>query len=53
MDLHELNKTNENFDFAGFAVGFGLTVGDFIIDLSRHSYSDSGGVVQLSLKTIL
>lgn len=49
--LHELNKVNENFDFAGYAAGVGITVRDFIVDISRHSYSESGGIVQISIKT--
>ena len=51
--LHELNKVNENFDFAGYAAGVGITIKDFIVDISRHSYSESGGIVQISIKTEL
>lgn len=51
--LHELNKTKENFDFAGVAMGVGFTVKEMIIDISRNSYSETGGVVQLSIKTTL
>lgn len=51
--LHELNKTKENFDFAGVGIGVGFTVKDLIIDISRNSYSETGGVVQLSIKTTL
>lgn len=51
--LHELNKTKENFDFAGVGMGIGLNVKSFIIDISRNSYSETGGVVQLSIKTTL
>jgi hypothetical protein len=51
--LHELNKTKENFDFAGVGFGVGFNVKDLIIDISRNSYSETGGVVQLSIKTTL
>ena len=51
--LHELNKTSDNFDFAGMSLGVGFKVKEFIIDLSRNSYSKSGGVVLLSIKTKL
>lgn len=51
--LHELNKTKENFDFAGVGIGVGFNVRDLIIDISRNSYSETGGVVQLSVKTTL
>ncbi len=49
--LHELNKTSDNFDFAGMSLGVGFKIKEFIIDLSRNSYSKSGGVVLLSIKT--
>lgn len=51
--LHEQIKTKENFDLSGLALGIGLSVKDFIIDISRYSYSELGGVVQLSIKTKL
>ncbi|MFY0684857.1 MAG: type IX secretion system protein PorQ [Balneola sp.] len=51
--LHELNKTKENFDFAGVGMGIGFNVKKLIIDISRNSYSETGGVVQLSIKTAL
>jgi hypothetical protein len=51
--LHELNKTKENFDFAGVGFGVGFNIKDLIIDISRNSYSETGGVVQLSIKTTL
>jgi len=50
---HELNKTKDNFDFAGVGFGVGFNVKDLIIDISRNSYSETGGVVQLSIKTTL
>ncbi|MEO9884565.1 MAG: type IX secretion system protein PorQ [Balneola sp.] len=51
--LHELNRTKENFDFAGVGMGIGFNVKDLIIDISRNSYSETGGVVQFSIKTTL
>ena len=51
--LHELNKTKENFDFAGVGMGVGFNVKSLIIDISRNSYSETGGVVQISIKTTL
>lgn len=51
--LHELNKTKENFDFAGVGMGIGFNVKSLIIDISRNSYSETGGVVQISIKTTL
>lgn len=51
--LHELNKTKENFDFAGVGMGVGFNIKTLIIDISRNSYSETGGVVQFSIKTTL
>lgn len=51
--LHEQTKTNTSFDLAGVSVGVGLRVKGLIIDLSRSSYSDLGGIVQLSLRSQL
>lgn len=51
--LHELNRTKENFDFAGVGFGVGFAVRSLIIDISRNSYSETGGVVQFSIKTSL
>ncbi len=51
--LHELNRTKENFDFAGVGFGVGFAVKSLIIDISRNSYSETGGVVQFSIKTSL
>lgn len=51
--LHELNRTKENFDFAGVGVGVGFNVKKLIIDISRNSYSETGGIVQFSIKTSL
>jgi len=50
---HELNRTKENFDFAGVGFGVGFNVKTVIVDISRNSYSETGGVVQLSIKTTL
>lgn len=51
--LHEMTKSNENFDLAGMAFGIGINIGDLMFDISRNSYSDLGGLTRLSLKTKL
>ncbi|RNC83889.1 MAG: hypothetical protein ED557_08955 [Balneola sp.] len=51
--LHEQTKTNDSFDFAGVSMGMGFKIKSLILDMSRNSYSDIGGVVQLSLRTQL
>ncbi len=51
--LHEQTKTNDSFDFAGVSIGMGFRIRSLIIDMSRNSYSDIGGVVQISLRTQL
>lgn len=51
--LHELNKTNENFDFAGLHAGVGFTIKKLHFDISRSSYSSLGGVTHLSFKIAL
>lgn len=51
--LHEMTKSNENFDLAGMAFGVGINIGDLSFDISRNSYSDLGGLTRLSLKTKL
>lgn len=49
--LHEQAKTNENFDFAGASIGLGIKAKGLIIDISRSSYSDLGGVLQFSIRS--
>ena len=51
--LHELTKSNKNFDLAGLAFGVGVNIGDLTFDISRNSYSDLGGLTRISLKTKL
>ena len=51
--LHEQTKTNESFDFAGVSFGLGLKVKSLDIDLSRNSYSNLGGIVQISISSQL
>jgi hypothetical protein len=51
--LHEMTKSNDNFDLAGLAFGVGINIGDLSFDISRNSYSDLGGLTRLSLKTKL
>jgi len=48
---HELLKTRENFDLAGTGFGLGIKVNRFFIDISRSSFSELGGIFQLSIKT--
>lgn len=48
---HEQLKTRENFDFAGVGFGVGLKVNKFFIDLSRSSFSELGGIFQISIRT--
>ncbi len=51
--LHEQNQVRENFDFAGMGIGVGFKVKSINIDMARSSYSKTGGVFLLSLKTRL
>lgn len=48
---HEQLQTRENFDFAGVGFGVGLKVNKFFIDISRSSFSELGGIFQISIKT--
>ena len=47
--LHEQTKTSDSFDLAGVSIGVGLTIKGLGVDLSRSSYSDLGGIVQISI----
>lgn len=49
--LHDQAKVNENFDFAGASIGVGINVKKVQIDISRSSLSETGGIVQLSVRT--
>lgn len=51
--LHEMTKSDSNFDLAGMAFGVGINIGDLTFDISRNSYSDLGGLTRLSLKAKL
>lgn len=48
---HEQAKTRENFDFAGASIGIGLNIKGIMVDISRNSLSEIGGVVQMSIST--
>lgn len=48
--LHAHTNTGQAFDLAGVAFGLGFEVKGVIIDLSRNSYSQLGGITRLSLK---
>lgn len=49
--LHEKAKSGSNFDLAGLAFGVGFKIKEIQVDISRNSYSDLGGIIQLSIKT--
>ncbi len=46
---HEELSTRENFDFAGVGLGLGIKFDKFMIDFSRSSYSELGGIFQISV----
>ncbi len=46
---HQELKTRDNFDFAGVGLGLGLKFDKFHIDFSRSSYSELGGIFQISV----
>ena len=48
---HEQAKTSDNFDFAGASIGVGMNIKGILVDISRSSLSDVGGVVQMSIST--
>jgi hypothetical protein len=50
---HQQLKTNEGLDFAGVSYGLGITIRNIQFDFSRSSYSDIGGLTQLSIQTSL
>ncbi len=49
--VHEQAKVNENFDLAGASIGIGIHIKGIIVDISRNSLSDIGGVVQMSVRS--
>ncbi len=44
-------KTDRRIDLSGAGIGLGIAVRDIRIDLSRTTYSDTGGLLQLNLST--
>ena len=46
---HEQLSTSSNFDFAGVGLGLGIKFNKFVIDFSRSSYSELGGIFQISV----
>lgn len=51
--MHQELKAANRVDLAGFSIGLGLQIRGFHFDVSRSSYSDSGGLTQLSIQTRL
>ena len=51
--LHEQTRTDRAIELAGASIGLGIKVKGLVIDLSRSSYSQTGGLVQLSVRTNL
>lgn len=46
-------KTTNRLDLAGFSLGLGVQIRRFHFDVSRSSYSEIGGLTQLSIQTRL
>jgi len=46
-------KTDSRIDLSGASIGLGIIIRDIRIDISRTSYSDTGGLIQLNLGTRL
>jgi hypothetical protein len=46
---HEELSTRSNFDFAGVGLGLGIKFNKFMIDFSRSSFSELGGIFQISV----
>lgn len=42
-------KTDRRIDLSGTAVGLGIIIRDINIDISRSSYSETGGLIQLNI----
>ncbi|MEO1022084.1 MAG: type IX secretion system protein PorQ [Bacteroidota bacterium] len=47
--LHEQTSTSDEFDLAGFSFGVGIRIKNILVDISRSSYSEIGGILQLSV----
>ncbi len=50
---HEALKTKSRLDLAGFGMGFGLKITRFNFDYAYNSWSENGGLHQLTVRTIL
>ena len=46
-------KTDRRIDLSGASIGLGIILRDIHIDISRTSYSETGGLFQLNLRTRL
>lgn len=49
--LHTQQKGDDQFDTAGLSAGVGIKIKQFIIDISRNSYSEVGGLTFIGLRT--
>jgi hypothetical protein len=52
MQSEEL-KTDSRIDLSGASIGLGIIIRDIHIDISRTSFSETGGLIQLNLGTRL
>lgn len=50
---HEELKTKSRLDLAGFGMGFGLKITRFNFDYAYNSWSENGGLHQLTVRTVL
>lgn len=50
---HVQLTTSDRLDTAGMSVGVGILIKEIQIDISRYSYSEMGGIFQLSVRTTL
>ncbi len=48
---HEELKTSSRLDFAGTSIGLGIHINKYQFDISRNSFSQSGGYLQINLRT--
>lgn len=48
---HEELKTSNRLDFAGTSIGLGIHINKYQFDISRNSFSQSGGYLQINLRT--
>lgn len=50
---HEALKTKSRLDLAGFGAGFGIKITRFRFDYGYNSWSENGGLHQLTVRTVL